>query len=127
MTKKEIGKKRIEEILGKKSEEIIKSFEVISPDFANYIVEFGYGDLYNRSGLSDKDRELAAVACLMGQNQTGLPLYAHLNGMLNVGWKKEEIIELIIFLVAYAGFPISVSAIGVLKQILTEKGELKSE
>lgn len=82
MDKREIGKQRIKQIIGEKSENILKVFEEISPDFANYIIEFGYGELYTREGFSDKYRELAAVACLIGQGNTGLPLKAHLNGML---------------------------------------------
>lgn len=120
MNKHEIGKKRIREIIGDKAENIIQMFEAISPDFANYIVDFGYGDLYARDGLSDKYRELAAVACLIGQGNTGLPLKAHLKGMLNVGWTKEEIIELLIFLVGYKGFPDCVNAMLVLKEIINE-------
>ena len=120
MNKHEIGKQRIKEILGEKSVGIIKMFEEISPDFANYIIDFGYGDLYSRKGFSDKNRELAAVACLIGQGNIGLPLKAHLNGMLNVGWTKEEIIELFIFLIGYAGFPPCVGAFTTLKQVIEE-------
>ena len=93
-------------------------FEKISPDFANYVLEFAYGDLYCRNGFSDKYREIAAVSCLIGQGNTGLPLKAHLNGMLNVGWTKNEIIELIIFLVAYSGFPACVDAIKTFMEIV---------
>lgn len=121
MNKHELGKQRIKEILGVQSENIIKNFEAVSPDFANYVVEFAYGDLYARNGFSDKYRELSAVACLIGQGNTGLPLKAHLKGMLNVGWKKEEIIELFIFLTGYAGFPSCVDALMTFKQIIEEE------
>ncbi|WP_025385138.1 hypothetical protein [Legionella oakridgensis] len=57
---------------------------------------------------------------MIGQNNTSLPLKAHLKGMFNVGWKKEEIIELIIFLIGYAGFPSCVGAITTLKQVIEE-------
>lgn len=120
MNKREIGKQRIKEIIGEKSEGIIKMFEAISPDFANYVLEFGFGDLYSRKGFSDKHRELVAVACLIGQGNTGLPLKTHLGAMLNVGWTKEEIIELLIFLVGYVGFPSCVEAISAFKEIIEE-------
>lgn len=120
MNKNEIGKQRIKEIIGEKSDDIVKMFESVSPDFANYVVDFAYGDLYTRKGFTDKYRELAAVSCLIGQGNTGLPLKAHLNGMLNVGWTKEEVIELLIFLVGYAGFPPCVEAMMALKQIIEE-------
>lgn len=123
MNKRDTGKKRIKEILGERSENIIQMFNNISPDFANYVLDFAYGDLYAREGFSDKYRELAAVACLIGQGNTGLPLKAHLNGMLNVGWTKAEIIELLIFLIGYVGFPPCVEAITVVKQIIEEMAE----
>ena len=121
MSKKEIGKKRIKEILGDNALNLISDFEKTSPDFANYIVEFGYGDIYARDGLTDKMRELAAVSCLIGQGNTGTALKAHLGGMLNVGWKKEEIIELIILLIGYAGFPSTVDAIKLLDEITVQQ------
>jgi len=120
MDKRELGRERIKEIVGDKSEGLLKMFEEVSPDFANYITDFGYGELYTRQGFSDKHRELAAVACLIGQGNTGLPLKAHLNGMINVGWTKNEIIELLIFLIGYAGFPSCVGAIITFKEILDE-------
>lgn len=123
MNKQEIGKQRIKEIIGDRAEGLINMFEEISPDFAKYIVEFGYGDIYARPDFSDKYRELAAVACLIGQGNTGLPLKAHINGMLNVGWQKPEIIELFIFLIGYVGFPACVDAMMTLKHVLEEQNE----
>lgn len=111
MTRYEIGTKRVEEILGSNSDKIIENFKKISPDFAKYVVEFGYGDLYCRKGLTDRTRELAAVSSIIGQGNTGLPLKAHIRGMLNVGWTRDEIIEVIIFLIGYVGFPKTVEAI----------------
>lgn len=97
MLKNEKGMVRMREILGNNADVVIESFKQVSPDFARYIVEFSYGDIYSRPGLSDKIREAVSVACLVGQGNTSLPLKSHIQGMLNVGWKKEEIFELIIF------------------------------
>ena len=110
-TKNEIGQQRLKEILGQENaEKIIQTLKGVSPDFTDYIVNFAYGDLYARKGLADKMKEMAAVACLIGQGNTGVPLKAHLKGMLNVGWTKEEVIELLIFLINYVGFPSIVDA-----------------
>ena len=117
MGKREVGIQRMRQIVGDKTDDIIRLFEEISPDFTSYMLEFGYGNLYARKGLSDKHRELAAVACLVGQGNAGLSLKTHLQGMLNVGWSKEEIIELLIFLVGYAGFPSSVQALTALQEL----------
>ena len=122
MTKEkiEIGKQRIKEVLGGDADAIIESFAKVSPDFADYVVGYGYGDIYARKGISDKHREMAAVACLIGQGNTGLPLRTHMKGMLNVGWTKEEIAEVLILLTGYAGFPSCVEALGTLKEVLNE-------
>lgn len=115
------GEKRMREILGEKSEQIIKTLRNISPDFADYVVNYAYGDIYSREpGLPDKAREVAVVANLMGQGNTGLPLKLHLRGMLNVGWTQNEVLELLIFLSSYNGFPTSVGALLMAKEIFDE-------
>lgn len=121
MDRKAIGQQRLREILGENTESIIEGFKKISPDFASYIVEFGYGDLYARKGFDDKSRELAAVACLIGQGVTGMPLKAHLQGMLNVGWAKEEILELLILLIGFRGFPFCIAALQTLEEITSNE------
>lgn len=108
------GLKRLEEILGPSGKKIVESFHKESPDFAKLIVNYGYGTLYTRKTFSDKEKELVAVTSLISQGKTGIPLKAHIQGMLNVGWKKEEIIELFIFLTGYIGFPSAVEAFKVL-------------
>jgi 4-carboxymuconolactone decarboxylase len=123
MTSDEKALKRLREILGSNGTTIVESFRAISPDFANYIVNFCYGDLYTRQGLSDKDRELAAVASLISQGKTGLPLRAHIDGMLNVGWTKKEIVELIIFLIGYIGFPSTVEAIKTMHEVFSARSD----
>jgi len=117
----ETGYTRIRDILGEKGLAIVESFQAICPDFADYIVHFGYGELYSRKGLSDKDRELAAVASLVSQGKTGLPLRAHIGGMLNVGWTKKEVLELIILLIGYVGFPATVDAMKTAHEVFSER------
>lgn len=115
--KKTVGRQRFSEILGPSAERVLAKLESVSPDLAHYVLGFAYGDLYARGGFADKWRELAAVSCLVGQGNTGLPLKSHLEGMINVGWKKEEIGELLLFLIAYVGFPSIVEAFGVLREL----------
>ena len=118
--KYEIGLRRIQDILGASALDTVKRFEEISPDFSKYVVEFAYGDLYERKGISDKTREIAAVACIIGQGNTGFPLRAHIKGMLNVGWTKNEIIEVLLFLVGYVGFPSIVDSFNIVKEVFEE-------
>lgn len=123
MDKKEIGLKRMQEILGSGAEKIVENFESISPDFAKYVVELAYGDFYARPGITDKHREIAIVSCLIGQGNTGFPLKSHLKGMLNVGHTKEDIIELLIFLIPCTGFPNIVGAIATAQELFDEQAK----
>ena len=90
--------------------------EKVCPYYTKYTEEFCFGELHSRGVLSDKEREIAIVACLIGQRNCGTPLKLHLRGMLNVGWSKEQVKELVLLLIAYAGFPDTVGALGVLKR-----------
>ena len=77
------GEKRTREILGEKSEQTIKILRNISPDFADYVINYAYGNISSHEpGLPDKAREVSAVANLMGQGNTGLPLKLDLQGIL---------------------------------------------
>lgn len=121
MNQEEKGRQRFREVMGEEALEDLKRLETLSPDFAKYIVEFGYGDLFCREGLTDKIREVAIIGCLIGQGNTGLPLRNHIRGMLNVGWTVHDIIEVFILLVGYKGFPSVVEAMGILVTILNER------
>lgn len=115
------GLDRMREILGSKADQILENFKDISPEFARYVSEFAYGDFYSRTTLSDKTKEVAAVASLIGQGKTGVPLRSHIGGMLNVGWKQNEVLELIIFLIPYVGFPSAVEALFTAQEVFNSK------
>lgn len=117
MNKRDIGKQRLFTIMGQSTEDIMESFEKISPDFAKYVQEHVWGDVYARDGLTDKIRLAAVVGTLLGQGNIGIPLRRYINAMLTTGWTKKEILELIIFLTIYAGYPITVEAIYVVEEV----------
>lgn len=120
MDKFKLGEQRLDEVMGKNSAKLLATFEAISPAYAHYVREHVWGDIYARSGLQDKTRLAAVLGCLMGQGITGVPLRRYFRAMLNTGWSKEEILELIVFLTVYAGYPITVDAIYILEEVCTE-------
>jgi 4-carboxymuconolactone decarboxylase len=99
------GRDRLAEVDGDAGEQIVDSLG----DLGRYVVEFAFGDIYNRPGLSLRDRELVSVAMLavMGAREPQLDL--HLQGALNVGVTVEELRELMIHVVPYAGFPAAIN------------------
>src|SRR3546814_9470599 len=91
------------------------SSDVCSSDL---IIEFGFGDVYSRPGLDLKTRELATVAALTVMGNARPQLEVHLAAALNVGATREEIIETIIQMSLYAGFPAALNAITALRAVL---------
>lgn len=113
------GQKKFDSVIGPK-EDIMASFRKISPDFADYCLGFIYGDLFLRKGINDKTRFLAIIGSLIGQGNTGFQLRRYIRGAMNVGWTKKEIIEIIIILSAYAGFPSTVAALYTAEEVFAE-------
>jgi 4-carboxymuconolactone decarboxylase len=90
---------------------LVAALSDLAPDLARYIVEFGFGDVYARPGLSLRDRQLATVAALAALGNAQPQLVAHIEGALAVGVTREEIVEVIIQMALYGGFPAAMNAI----------------
>jgi 4-carboxymuconolactone decarboxylase len=92
-------------------------------NFAPKLVELTddvlFGDTWERPGLSKRDRGLITVATLIALYRTNeLPF--HLGRALENGVTKDELIELITHLAFYAGWPSSMTAIMIAKDIFAK-------
>ncbi len=90
---------------------LVAELSDIAPDLARYIVEFGFGEVYARPGLSLRDRQLATVAALVALGTAQPQLVAHIEGALAVGVTRQEIVEVIIQMSLYGGFPAAMNAV----------------
>lgn len=90
-----------------------------APDLGRLAVEFNYGQLFSRPGLDLKSRLLASVAGLTALGNTQ-QLRFYINGALNVGWTEKEIVETILQMIIYAGFPVALNAIFTVAQEVFE-------
>lgn len=118
------GSKLVGEVYGNPNaaENMIKGLQDIAPDMAHFIIEFAYAEIYSRPGLDMKKREIATVAALTAMG-TGEPqLRTHIRASLSVGLTPEEVMECIIQMTLYAGFPASLNAMEVAKEVFKEKG-----
>lgn len=75
-----------------------------------------YGDIWERPGLSKRDRSLATVSALVAMNRPD-QLRSHLAIAKRNGVTEEELIETITHLAFYSGWPNAVSAIAVAKDV----------
>src|ERR1700743_2909305 len=98
----------------------LDTVKTISPKLAELTSDVLFGDVWERPGLSKRDRSLITVAALVALNRTEqLPF--HLKRAIDNGLTKEELIEVITHLAFYSGWPTSMSAAMIAKNIFTEK------
>jgi 4-carboxymuconolactone decarboxylase len=91
-------------------------------DLARELSMFFAGKLYSREVISQKQRELCAVASLTVLHRPK-ELHVHIHAALNVGATRREVAEVIFQQVTYGGMPIVVDALEVYGKVLTERGE----
>ncbi|WP_081852880.1 carboxymuconolactone decarboxylase family protein [Bosea sp. 117] len=115
------GKARLSQITGRSGEEVMAALADVAPDFARYIFEFGYGDIYSRPGLDLRTRMLATVAGLVCLGHAERELEVHIGSALNVGATREEVVEAIMQMALYAGFPAALDALFVAKRVFAER------
>ena len=90
-------------------------------DFAPKIVELTdgvlFGDIWERPGLSKRDRSLATVAALIAMTRTE-QLRFHIPNAIKNGVTRDEVIEVVTHLAFYARWPSAMSALQVAKELL---------
>ncbi|MEL6385481.1 MAG: carboxymuconolactone decarboxylase family protein [Cyanobacteria bacterium J06626_18] len=117
----EQGWQKLKEIDGEAGEKVIASLQDIAPDLARYVIEFPFGDVYSRPGLGLKSREIATVAALTALGNAQPQLKVHIHAALNVGCTPEEIVEVVIQMAVYAGFPAALNGMALVKQVFAER------
>lgn len=105
------------------TEKVLANLREISPDFARYVVEFPFGDIYSRMGLDLKTRELAAVAALTALGYAGPQLKVHIGYALQAGCSREEVLEVIMQMAVYAGFPAALNGLYAAKEVFQQRQE----
>lgn len=111
------GMEQLKAIDGKGGENVIRSLEDIAPDLGKFIVEFAFGDIYTRQGLTTAERELITLSSLLTIGGCEPQLEVHINGALNVGITPERIIETFLQCIPYTGFPKVLNAVFVAKKV----------
>lgn len=116
------GLAKLEAIDGAAGTRVIESLRDIAPDFARYLIEFPFGDIYSRPGLDLRSREIAVVAALTAMGNAPPQLKVHIGGALNVGVEPEEIVEVIMQMAVYAGFPAALNGLSAAREVFAEHG-----
>lgn len=97
-----------------------KNFGDIAPKLAQLTDDVLFSDVWERPGLSKRDRSLATVSALIAMNRPD-QLRPHLVRARENGVTEEELVETITHLAFYAGWPSAVTAISVAKEVFKKK------
>ena len=115
------GRRALAEIDGRGGEQVIASLADIAPDFATYVLEFPFGDIYSRPGLDLRAREIATIAALTAMGTAIPQLKVHVAAGLNVGLTRNEIVEIIMQMAVYAGFPAALNGLFAARDVFAEQ------
>jgi len=116
-----VGWEKLKEIDGEQGERVVQALKDIAPDFADLLIEFSFGDVYSRPGLDLKSREIATVAALTALGTAAPQLRVHIHGALNVGCTRQEVIEVMIQMAVYAGFPATLNGLFAAKEVFDQR------
>jgi 4-carboxymuconolactone decarboxylase len=119
-SRRERGRRMLDRIDGQAGRNVIDALEGIAPDFADYLFEYPFGDIMSRPGLGLREREIATVAALCALGTAGNQLRVHIQAALNCGVTREEVVEILMQMSVYAGFPAALNGLAIAKQVFAE-------
>ncbi len=115
------GEELLERMLGsRQAKETRDAWRKISPDFESYIVEFLAGEIWNREGLDLRTKSLVTIATLAAMGRT-LGLELNIRLALRNGATRREILETLLHIAPYAGFPAAWEGLAMANRVFEEE------
>ena len=96
------------------------AMQEVAPKLAEIAADVLFGDIWERPGLSKRDRSMITVATLIALYRT-CQIPGHINRALDNGVNKEEIGEIITYVAFYAGVPTAANAAGLVKEVFDKR------
>jgi 4-carboxymuconolactone decarboxylase len=123
VTPRERGERLLRQVDGDKvADNLLRAYEEVAPDFTRYLVEFAFGEIYARPG-DLRQRELVAIASLATMGGCDAQLETHVHGAFNVGLTQAEVVEAVMTLIPYIGFPKALSAMAIVKRVVDKRAK----
>lgn len=123
----ERGWQRLVEVAGEeRSAKLIDALDGLAPDISRYIVEFIFGDVYNRPGLTLRERQIAMIAMFTTLGGCEPQLQFHVNAALDAGLSQREVIDVITHVAPYTGFPRALNAVNAAGTVFAERSATSS-
>ena len=102
------------------AQKAMADLEALAPEFAKLTRDFLFGDIWERPGLSQRDKSLITVTCLVALNRIEQVEF-HLKKAFENGLTQEELVAAITHIAFYAGWPTAASGFGHLKKVIDQQ------
>ena len=117
----EKGRRQLFAIHGQRGVDAIDSLSDVAPDLARMVYEWPFAEVYSRRALDLKSRQLVTVASLATLGTARPQLKAHLHGAMNMGWTRRQLVEVLMQLAIYTGFPSALNALVAAREVFQER------
>ncbi|MEU6574671.1 carboxymuconolactone decarboxylase family protein [Streptomyces sp. NPDC046805] len=118
------GLEVLKRVDGEAGQRVVDSLADVSPELGHQIVAWAFGEMYDRTELAPRDRQLVTLGILTALGGCELELDVHVNAALNVGLTPEQIVEALLHSAVYAGVPRALNATLAAKKVFAERGLL---
>ena len=122
MKKENIGEKIFKEYTTGTKNHLTSQVSEIAPDIEKYILNFVFGDIYAREGLTKEEKVLTTITALAAMGGCENELVTHFNTAINVNINPQKIINTLIQIIPYAGFPRAINAVNICKKVFDDRG-----
>ena len=92
---------------------------VVGPALDRMLGEFCFGDVWDREALDFKTRRIITLTTIAALGRPTL-LKVHVKGALDQGFTRQEVLEVFVHMIPYAGFPVALSSIEVASAVFEE-------
>jgi len=116
------GEEMLARVDGDAGLRVVENLASSFPEFADYLLEYPFGDIYSRTGLSLREREISVVAALCALGNAAPQLRVHIHAALHVGCTPREILEVVMQMSVYAGFPAALNGLAAIKEVFEASG-----
>ena len=125
MTKSDLykkGEENFRKLFGdERVDNVLNNVNSFDEDFHKLLLEYCFGELWGREGLSWKQRSLNNLCLLAGLNRAK-EFETHVRGAIRNGCTVEEIRETLLQITVYAGIPAGVEAFRITGRVFKEEG-----
>ena len=119
--RKQRGGELLEKMLGtQEAADVRQAWQEIAPEFEEYVVEFVAGEIWSRPKLELRVKSLASIAALAALGRT-LALELNIRFALRNGATQQDIVETLLQIAPYAGFPAAWEGLAVAHRVFQDK------